>query len=74
MGRRTLHYPYVQEHVRRVEEGSFGGSLSRMFDYRPSAGLGLEVTRQLLQLNISTVILAVRNISKGEGVVKQLRE
>ncbi|KAE8553201.1 hypothetical protein EYB25_004583 [Talaromyces marneffei] len=38
-----------------------------------SAGLGLEVTRQLLQLNISTVILAVRNVAKGEGVVKQLR-
>lgn len=39
-----------------------------------SAGLGLEVTRQLLQLNISTVILAVRNVVKGEGVVKQLRD
>ncbi|GAM36187.1 hypothetical protein TCE0_018f05084 [Talaromyces pinophilus] len=38
-----------------------------------SAGLGLEVTRQLLQLNISTVILAVRNVAKGEGCVKQLR-
>lgn len=38
-----------------------------------SAGMGLEVTRQLLQLNISTVILAVRNLAKGEGLAKQLR-
>ncbi|EED18014.1 short-chain dehydrogenase/reductase family protein, putative [Talaromyces stipitatus ATCC 10500] len=38
-----------------------------------SAGMGLELTRQLLQLNISTVILAVRNVAKGENVVKQLR-
>lgn len=39
-----------------------------------SAGLGLEVTRQLLELNISTVILAVRNVAKGEDCVKELRD
>jgi len=38
-----------------------------------SAGMGLEVTRQLLRLNISTVIMAVRNVAKGEGLAKQLR-
>lgn len=38
-----------------------------------SAGMGLEVSRQLLGLGISTIILAVRNVAKGEDVVKQLR-
>ncbi|KAH8698356.1 putative short-chain dehydrogenase/reductase family protein [Talaromyces proteolyticus] len=37
-----------------------------------SSGMGLEVTRQLLRLNISTVILAVRNVAKGQDIVKQL--
>lgn len=31
-----------------------------------NTGLGYETARQLLALNLSTVILAVRNISKGE--------
>lgn len=31
-----------------------------------SAGMGLETARQLLALNVSTVILAVRNTAKGE--------
>lgn len=37
-----------------------------------SAGLGLEFARQLLQRRVSTLILAVRNISKGEDVKCQL--
>ena len=39
-----------------------------------SAGLGLEVTRQLLLLHASTVILAVRNIVKGEACAETLRQ
>lgn len=37
-----------------------------------SAGLGLETARQLLTLNLSTLILAVRNESKGEACIKTL--
>ncbi|KAF9773135.1 hypothetical protein IL306_009097 [Fusarium sp. DS 682] len=33
-----------------------------------TAGIGLELSRQLLSLKISTLILAVRNVSKGEEV------
>ncbi|OOG00541.1 hypothetical protein ASPCADRAFT_125563 [Aspergillus carbonarius ITEM 5010] len=39
-----------------------------------SAGIGLAVTKQLLQLRISTIILAVRNISKGEACIHTLRQ
>jgi NAD(P)-dependent dehydrogenase (short-subunit alcohol dehydrogenase family) len=39
-----------------------------------TAGLGLEITRQLLQLRISTVILAVRNTAKGETCAKALSQ
>ncbi|PWY94565.1 NAD(P)-binding protein [Aspergillus sclerotioniger CBS 115572] len=39
-----------------------------------SAGIGLELTKQLLQLRISTIILAVRNITKGEACVQSLRQ
>ncbi|KAL3443156.1 hypothetical protein BJX65DRAFT_285747 [Aspergillus insuetus] len=39
-----------------------------------SAGLGLEITKQLLQLRISTIILAVRNTAKGETCAKALRQ
>ncbi|CRG86473.1 hypothetical protein PISL3812_03479 [Talaromyces islandicus] len=38
-----------------------------------SGGLGLETTRQLLGFGISTVILAVRNVTKGKNVAQQLR-
>ncbi|CAL5873057.1 uncharacterized protein PFLUO_LOCUS7326 [Penicillium psychrofluorescens] len=38
-----------------------------------SAGLGLETARQLLAHKCSTVILAVRNISKGETCKEDLR-
>lgn len=37
-----------------------------------SAGMGLEVTRQLLQLRISTIILAVRNVAKGKDITRSL--
>jgi NAD(P)-dependent dehydrogenase (short-subunit alcohol dehydrogenase family) len=37
-----------------------------------SAGLGLETARQLLTLNLSTLILAVRNESKGKTCIKTL--
>lgn len=37
-----------------------------------SSGMGLEAARQLLVLNISTVVLAVRNPSKAEGCRLQL--
>ncbi|MCJ1394786.1 hypothetical protein MMC18_007666 [Xylographa bjoerkii] len=37
-----------------------------------SAGLGLETSRQLLILNLSTLILAVRNVTKGEACKKDL--
>ncbi|KAF4442566.1 Short-chain dehydrogenase reductase SDR [Fusarium acutatum] len=37
-----------------------------------TAGIGLELSRQLLNLNLSTLILAVRNISKGEEFRKTL--
>ena len=37
-----------------------------------SSGLGLELTRQLLQMRASTVILAVRNIAKGEACAKDI--
>ncbi|KAF4963618.1 hypothetical protein FSARC_8403 [Fusarium sarcochroum] len=33
-----------------------------------TAGIGLELSRQLLELKLSTLILAVRNVSKGEEV------
>lgn len=39
-----------------------------------SAGLGLETVRRLLQLKCSTMVLAVRNVAKGEACVKELRE
>ncbi|KAJ5537721.1 hypothetical protein N7494_007200 [Penicillium frequentans] len=38
-----------------------------------SSGIGLEVTRQLLRLRASTVILAVRNFAKGESCATFLR-
>ncbi|KAL3459025.1 hypothetical protein BJX64DRAFT_291568 [Aspergillus heterothallicus] len=38
-----------------------------------TAGLGLEISKQLLQLRISTIILAVRNVSKGEACAESLR-
>ncbi|KAJ5891242.1 short-chain dehydrogenase/reductase family protein [Penicillium subrubescens] len=37
-----------------------------------SAGLGLETARQLLTLNLTTLILAVRNESKGATCIKNL--
>ncbi|KAJ3521338.1 hypothetical protein NM208_g13337 [Fusarium decemcellulare] len=37
-----------------------------------TSGIGLEITRQLVTLKISTLILAVRNVSKGEEVRKTL--
>ncbi|KAI9150362.1 Short-chain dehydrogenase/reductase SDR [Paramyrothecium foliicola] len=37
-----------------------------------TAGLGLEFSRQLLECGISRLVLAVRNVSKGEDVRKQL--
>ncbi|KAF4439473.1 hypothetical protein F53441_12580 [Fusarium austroafricanum] len=37
-----------------------------------TSGIGLELSRQLLAHNLSTLILAVRNISKGEQVRKDL--
>lgn len=33
-----------------------------------SSGLGLEVARQFLVLNLSTVVLAVRNPAQGGGL------
>lgn len=33
-----------------------------------TAGIGLEISRQLLERKISTLVLAVRNVSKGEAV------
>ncbi|KAJ5307754.1 hypothetical protein N7476_008410 [Penicillium atrosanguineum] len=39
-----------------------------------SGGLGLETARQLLQLKCSTMVLAVRKVSKGEACAKELRE
>lgn len=38
-----------------------------------NSGLGLEAARQLLQLNASRVILAVRTIAKGEAAAAQIR-
>ncbi|KAL2832615.1 hypothetical protein BDW59DRAFT_106450 [Aspergillus cavernicola] len=38
-----------------------------------TGGLGLETARQLLRLNISTLVLAVRNIAKGETCIQDLR-
>ncbi|KAJ5910495.1 hypothetical protein N7504_005138 [Penicillium tannophilum] len=37
-----------------------------------SSGMGLEVSRQLLRLRASTVILAVRNVAKGESCATSL--
>ncbi|OJJ67829.1 hypothetical protein ASPBRDRAFT_134694 [Aspergillus brasiliensis CBS 101740] len=37
-----------------------------------SAGMGLEVTKQLLRLRLSTAILAVRNVAKGEACIESL--
>ncbi|KAK9415207.1 hypothetical protein SUNI508_02055 [Seiridium unicorne] len=39
-----------------------------------NGGLGLESCRQLLQLGLSTLIMGVRSISKGEDAAKGLRE
>jgi NAD(P)-dependent dehydrogenase (short-subunit alcohol dehydrogenase family) len=38
-----------------------------------SQGMGFEITKQLLQLRISTVILAVRNVAKGNACAERLR-
>ncbi|MCJ1334013.1 hypothetical protein MMC10_010720 [Thelotrema lepadinum] len=37
-----------------------------------SAGIGLETCRQLLQLNLTNLYMAVRNVPKGEDVKKML--
>ncbi|KPM40834.1 hypothetical protein AK830_g5718 [Neonectria ditissima] len=37
-----------------------------------SSGIGLEISRQLLTLKVSNLILAVRNITKGEAVRQSL--
>ncbi|KAM0324728.1 hypothetical protein ACHAPQ_008256, partial [Fusarium lateritium] len=37
-----------------------------------TSGIGLELSRQLLALNLSTLILAVRNVPKGEQVRQDL--
>ena len=37
-----------------------------------SAGIGLELSRQFLQRRVSTLILAVRNVSKGEATRAEL--
>ncbi|KAJ6032758.1 hypothetical protein N7540_003490 [Penicillium herquei] len=37
-----------------------------------SAGMGLETAKQVLRLRASTVILAVRNVAKGEACAKSL--
>jgi NAD(P)-dependent dehydrogenase (short-subunit alcohol dehydrogenase family) len=37
-----------------------------------SSGIGLEIAQQLLELEASTVILAVRNVTKGETVRRSL--
>ncbi|EAW09505.1 uncharacterized protein ACLA_037100 [Aspergillus clavatus NRRL 1] len=39
-----------------------------------SSGIGLEAARQLLQLRASTVVLAVRNVAKGEACAAALRQ
>ncbi|GKZ39673.1 hypothetical protein AbraIFM66950_000890 [Aspergillus brasiliensis] len=39
-----------------------------------SAGMGLEVTKQLLRLRLSTAILAVRNVAKGETCIQSLQQ
>ncbi|KAJ5279140.1 Short-chain dehydrogenase/reductase SDR [Penicillium angulare] len=39
-----------------------------------SAGLGLETARQLLCLKCSTLVLAVRNTTKGESCAEELRQ
>lgn len=39
-----------------------------------SAGMGLEAIKQLLRLRASTVILAVRNVAKGEACAASLRQ
>jgi NAD(P)-dependent dehydrogenase (short-subunit alcohol dehydrogenase family) len=38
-----------------------------------NAGLGLEASRQLLKLGVSTLIMGVRSQAKGEAAAKQLR-
>lgn len=38
-----------------------------------NAGLGFESAKQLLDLNLSTLILAVRSTSKGERAAEELR-
>jgi NAD(P)-dependent dehydrogenase (short-subunit alcohol dehydrogenase family) len=37
-----------------------------------SSGIGVEIARQLLEVEVSTVILAVRNLTKGEAVRQSL--
>lgn len=37
-----------------------------------SSGIGLEIAQQLLELEASTVVLAVRNVAKGEAVRRSL--
>ncbi|KAJ5579491.1 short-chain dehydrogenase/reductase family protein [Penicillium hispanicum] len=39
-----------------------------------SAGLGLETARQLLRLGCSTMVLAVRNVAKGESCAQELQQ
>ena len=39
-----------------------------------TAGIGLETARQLLKLNVSHLVLAVRNVSKGQACKQELQE
>lgn len=39
-----------------------------------TAGIGLETARQMLQLNVSHLVLAVRNVSKGDACKEQLQQ
>ncbi|KAH8203161.1 hypothetical protein TruAng_002682 [Truncatella angustata] len=39
-----------------------------------NSGLGLEASRQFLQLGLSTLIIAVRSVGKGDAAAKPLRE
>jgi NAD(P)-dependent dehydrogenase (short-subunit alcohol dehydrogenase family) len=38
-----------------------------------TAGIGLETARQLLKLHVSHLVLAVRNVSKGESCKRELQ-
>ncbi|KAK7413847.1 hypothetical protein QQX98_007264 [Neonectria punicea] len=63
--------PFIQPAVPRLPPGiDLSGKTAIVTG--ASSGIGLEISRQLLTLKVSNLILAVRNVTKGEAVRQSL--